>query len=71
MKKQDQIVIRHPELGESVIMKSSLKVWELKGWTAVSSQNVEETSEEVAGEDHNLMFDFNQDNEPSEASEKE
>jgi hypothetical protein len=69
--KERLVTIRHPELDvESQVMAESVSVWEELGWELVGPVFPDMT-EEVAGEEDQPVFDFNQDDEPSEASEKE
>jgi len=68
------ITIRHPELDvESQVMDESVQTWVDLGWEVVGPTfpQAREDYVDVAGEDLQNVFDFSEDDEPSEASEKE
>lgn len=69
--KEHLVTIRHPELDvESQVMEESVPVWVENGWEVVG-RTFPLMTEDVAGEELPVVLDFNEDNEPSEASEKE
>jgi hypothetical protein len=69
--KEKLVTIRHPELDvESQVMEESVPVWVEQGWEVVG-RTFPEMTEDVAGEELQDVFDFSEDDDPSEASEKE
>lgn len=62
--KEKFVTIRHPGLGvESRVHKTSVGVWAKKGWVLVEDV--------VPGSKTQTMFEFDETDEPSPASEKE
>lgn len=73
--KEKFVTIRHPELdAESVVLAESVSAWVEQGWEEVGPtypHALEESEDLVDGDAEPSVFDFNQEDEPSVASEKE
>lgn len=71
--KEKLVTIRHPELDtESQVMAESVPIWVEQGWEVLGPTfpQTQEIDEDMPGEEPGTVFDLDE-NEPSQASEKE